>query len=284
MCHDYSYNLMTMKSLFKLLSCCLILFNYPTSFAEQTPQSVTIKSMRDPVDKSYRKMLDGMALFEKKKHMAPNASLRYKLLPRQYDTQMQGIVLKIVGDSFTTLVPIREDGTFTLNQDKKAHDEDASVRPNRKAGSMTWRVEIKTPNLPDNVRRLGDLRLECEVGVEAGLISRSSTFGNLIRKMVDLCDNKKNRTGYYFFADKPIFKVTLNDQGRKKILPINYLYASISLNISKPDLSTQDCQVLIDKTYFLPLGDTSWPDDTLVEFEYMDDAPTSSTAINLKQD
>ncbi|MBF8279701.1 MAG: hypothetical protein HW385_1133, partial [candidate division NC10 bacterium] len=25
------------------------------------------------------------------------------------------------------------------------------------------------------------------------------------------------------------------------------------------------------RTYFLPLGDRSWPDDTLIEFEYMDD-------------
>jgi hypothetical protein len=32
-----------------------------------------------------------------------------------------------------------------------------------------------------------------------------------------------------------------------------------------------DCEVLVDRTYYLPLGDTSWPDDTLVEFEYMDD-------------
>jgi len=29
--------------------------------------------------------------------------------------------------------------------------------------------------------------------------------------------------------------------------------------------------VLLDRTYFLPLGDRSWPHDTLVVFEYMDD-------------
>ena len=31
-----------------------------------------------------------------------------------------------------------------------------------------------------------------------------------------------------------------------------------------------DCEVLVDRTYVLPLGDLSWPDDTRVEFEYMD--------------
>jgi hypothetical protein len=34
-----------------------------------------------------------------------------------------------------------------------------------------------------------------------------------------------------------------------------------------------DCQVLLDRTYYAPIWDRSWPDDTLVSFEYMDDAP-----------
>ena len=38
----------------------------------------------------------------------------------------------------------------------------------------------------------------------------------------------------------------------------------------KGDLPQCDCEVLVDRTYFLPLGDLSWPDDTLIEFEYMD--------------
>ena len=36
------------------------------------------------------------------------------------------------------------------------------------------------------------------------------------------------------------------------------------------DLPYCDCEVLIDRTYFLPLGDLSWPDDTRVEFDYME--------------
>src|SRR2546430_566497 len=30
-----------------------------------------------------------------------------------------------------------------------------------------------------------------------------------------------------------------------------------------------DCQALLDRAYTLPLGDASWPDDTLVELEPM---------------
>jgi hypothetical protein len=32
-----------------------------------------------------------------------------------------------------------------------------------------------------------------------------------------------------------------------------------------------DCQVLLDRTYYAPIWDRSWPDDTLVSFETMAD-------------
>jgi hypothetical protein len=38
----------------------------------------------------------------------------------------------------------------------------------------------------------------------------------------------------------------------------------------KEDLPYCDCEVLMDRAFFLPLGERSWPDDTRVEFEYMD--------------
>jgi len=36
-------------------------------------------------------------------------------------------------------------------------------------------------------------------------------------------------------------------------------------------LSYNDCQALPELTFVAPLHDTSWPDDTLVRFDYMDD-------------
>jgi len=48
-----------------------------------------------------------------------------------------------------------------------------------------------------------------------------------------------------------------------------YAAASDDPKLDK-DLPDCDCEVLVDRTYFLPLGDRSWPDDTLVEFDYME--------------
>src|SRR5258706_14864173 len=132
---------------------------------------MTVNVMRDPVDKSYRKMMKGMDLFEEMHARAPNATLRFKLLPRRPDTKMDGITLAIDAESLSVPVPVRADNTFTLERHQKALDEDAVVASNRKTLSMTWRAEIRTPGLPPNVRRLGDLRLECPVGMEADLVS-----------------------------------------------------------------------------------------------------------------
>jgi len=237
--------------------------------------TVTITAApHDSVEKSYRKMVRGMDLFEKLHAMAPQASLRFKLLPRKRDTDMKGIVLEVTGDSVEIPVAIAPDNTFTLERNPQALAENAVVTPNRKSRSMTWRTEIRTPGLPADTRRLGDLRLECEVGLEADLVSNSATvigrIANALSDVLGYCQRKDAR--YLFFADRPLFAVTLAAGQRREILPINRLYAAASDDPGlNQDLPYCDCEVLIDRTYFLPLGDTRWPDDTFVEFEYMDD-------------
>lgn len=236
--------------------------------------SVTSTAVGDPVDKSYRKMLRGMDLFEERRALAPRATLRYKLLPRRPDTNMNAVSLDIAGRTVALPVRISRDHTFTLERNQKALDEDASVIPNRKAGSMTWRTEIRTPDLPPGTRRLGDLRLECLVGMEAGLISNVrpivGQIANFIMSVMDYCNRVD--TQYLFFAERPVFSVALVFGNRREILSIDKLYAGASYDTNlKAGLPYCDCQVLIDRTYFLPLGDHSWPDDTLIEYEYMDE-------------
>ena len=238
-------------------------------------QTITITTTRDPVDKSYRKMLQGMDLFETLRAMAPNASLRYKLLPLQRGTRMDGIVLEIVGATDRIPVPLAPDHTFTLARHQKALDEDASVMPNRRERSMTWRTEVRTPGVAPNTRRLGDLRLECHVGMEADLVSKvgflASLVSNAVRRRRGFCDEGGGL--YYFFSERPLFNVTMVAGTRREILPVDALYAGVIHDPqSEAELSLCDCQALLDRTYFVPLGDRSWPDDTLIEFEYMDEA------------
>ena len=242
----------------------------------EDPDAVVITAIRDPVNKSYRRIVSGMDLFEKKRAMAPGAELRFRLLPRKRTTNMKDVDLEVAGKSTFIPVSVGPDGTFTLERNAKALAEDAAVIPNRKRQTMTWRVDIRSPGVPPNARRLGDLRLECEVGIRAGLISNERPIiGHLADFFAGLggyCDRVDNR--YLFFAERPLFAVTLAHGARREVLSIDRLYGGASYNPRlKDDLPYCDCEVLLDRSYTLPLGDKSWPDDALVELEYMDDAP-----------
>src|SRR6187455_1872130 len=130
---------------FGLASFCVGSVAQPT--AKLPPVTITGTQVRDPVEKSYRKMVRGMDLFERKHAMAPQATLSFRLLPRKRDTDMSRIRVDVVGREVDFNVPVAPDGTFVLPRDRQALQEDAVVTPNRRAQSMTWRTEIRTPGL-----------------------------------------------------------------------------------------------------------------------------------------
>lgn len=234
--------------------------------------SVEVSAFRDPVEKSYRKIVSGMDLFEQRRALlAPGAALRFKLLPRHRDTDMQRISLNVLGETVAIPVRVDEDNTFTLERYPQALKEDAVVVPNRKVRSMTWRTEIRTPGLPPNTRRLGDLRLECLVGIESGLISAVRPLFGFLTSADGYC-NRAEEVHYLFFAERPLFGVTLVSGNRRETLPVDAMYAGITREPMTPsELARCDCEVLIDRTYYAPLGDATWPNDTLIVLEYMDE-------------
>ncbi len=245
--------------------------------------SIEVTALKNPVDKSYRKMVKGMDLFEHDHALAPQAALRYKLLQRKPGGNIEHAPVRVVGRSFTQPIAVAADHTFTLPRERKAIDEDAVVQSERRAETMTWRADVRTPGLPPNVRRLGDLRLECEVGMEAGLVSQYS----VVDRIFDFFENGRDYCGgsaqkYLFFAEQPLFSVTLESGERRETLPIQKLYAA-TINGRRSELKHCDCEALLDRAYVLPLGDKSWPDDTLVEIEYMD-APAEPTAADAAND
>jgi hypothetical protein len=236
-------------------------------------QTVTVTYTRDPVDKSYRKMMRGMERFRREHALAPQATLRFRLLPRSPTVDMRGITLRVIGDHIAVPVAVAADNSFTLPRNEQALQEDAAVVANRKTTSMTWRAQVVTPGLPPGTRRLGDLRLECLVGMEAGLVSNSSPlFGwisNALTSPEQVCNSPDGN--FLFFTERPLFSAALHAGDRTEILPFRFLYAGGEQ--TRDMLPFCDCQVLLDRTYYAPIWDRGWPDDTLVTFDYMDDAP-----------
>ncbi len=238
------------------------------------PVTVSASANRDPAEKSYRSIIKGLDLFERERSLSPNGALRFKLLARKRETEMKNIEIDVIGTNTAFAVPVADDQTFVLPRNPEALSENAQVVPNRKAQTVTWRADVRTPGLPPNVRRLGDLRLECRVGMASGLVSNSGSIAaRLASALLDTpayCNKKVPL--YLFFADRALFSVTLASGTRREVLAVSQLYAAASDDPKLGnDLPECDCEVLVDRTYFLPLGDASWPDDALVEFEYMVD-------------
>lgn len=235
-------------------------------------QTVHVPYVRDPVDKSYRQMIKGMDRFERERALAPGATLRFRLLPRLPKNNLEGTTLRVAGDSVSLPLPIAPDFSFVLPRNAEALRQDAAVVASRKSDSMTWRAWVQSPGVAEGTRRLGDLRLECKVGVDAGLISNTSPiFGwlsNLLTDTEQVCNNADGN--YLFFADRPVFNVTLRRGDRVEALPFKMLYAGGDQTAAT--LPFCDCQVLLDRSFYAPIWDRSWPDDTVVEFDYMDPA------------
>ena len=236
-------------------------------------QTVRVPFVRDPVDKSYPKMIKGMDRFQREHALAPNATLRFRLLPRLPNSKLDGVTLRVLGDNVSAQVPIAPDYSFVLPRNEQALRENAAVIASRRSDSMTWRAWVQTPGLAPGTRRLGDLRLECRVGMDAGLISNSSPmFGwlsNALANTDQVCSNADGN--YLFFADRPLFSVILRHGARTEVLPFKMLYAGGDQ--TRDTLPFCDCQVLLDRSYYAPLWDKSWPDDTIIDFDYMDGQP-----------
>ncbi|MRV72830.1 hypothetical protein GJ700_14045 [Duganella sp. FT92W] len=252
-----------------LLLCC----TSAAQQAQQPIQSVTVPNTRDPVDKSYRKMVRGMDRYARHIALAPQSALRFRLLPRLPTINLEGVTLNVVGDHITLPVAIAPDHTFTLERNEQALREDAALVANRKTSSMTWRAQVISSGVPPGMRRLGDLRLECLVGVEAGLVSNNARMfawlSDLLAGPDQVCTSPDGN--YLQFAERPLFGVTLRSGERVAVLPFRALYAGGTQ--TPATLPFCDCQVLLDRSYYAPVWDASWPDDTLVEFDYMDEAP-----------
>jgi hypothetical protein len=235
--------------------------------------TVLVPYVRDPVDKSYANMIKGMDRFARDHALAPAAVLRFRLLPRLPGASLDGVTLRVAGERLSLPLALAPDRSFVLPRNAQALREDAAVVANRKSDAMTWRAWVQTPGLAPDTRRLGDLRLECRVGMDAGLISNSApVFGWLTQLLTDtdqVCNNADGN--YLFFAERPLFSVTLHHGTRSAVLPFKLLYAGGEQ--TRATLPFCDCQVLLERSYYAPLWDRSWPDDTLLSFDYMDGPP-----------
>lgn len=223
----------------------------------------------DRDQRGYHDALKGIEMFNKFHSLAPQAELHFKLYQRSETLQHDGVKLRLKSDTVQRDISLGPDWMFDIPYDATADKERGDLVTNRPEKSFAWRSYIRTPGLPSNTRRLGDLRLECMVDIAGSLPAIPPTPGNLTMVPLfggELCNMASDH--YYFFADHPLFGVTLvSKEKRLSLQTALWLYGHRTL-VAR---SFVDFMQLDDQNYEVPLSDPKWPDDTLVELEYMDD-------------
>lgn len=240
---------------------------------QQAPaaQVVVVQATLDADEVPYARFMKGMAVFEQNRQLAPAATLRFRLYPRARDASFDGLVLTLAGGGHDMRIELDAHQGFTLPNLPELARAGALVMTNKKSGSYAWRVDIRTPGLPPNTRRLGDLRLECKVdmkGAELRRIVRNPSLAAL-SAVDDPCTYRSFENP--FFAERPLFNVTLVWGTRRESLAAEWLYANSARHLPEAVYALADWRYTRDRQYVPPIADRSWPDDTLVEFEYMDD-------------
>ncbi|MBV6325613.1 hypothetical protein [Duganella violaceipulchra] len=230
---------------------------------------VDVSALREVDEKPYDKIYKGMELFERYHAQAPAAALRFRLYPRVAPLDTAGLVVKLSGDKIEQTLPLDAQLGFSLPRDAAAAAEGAFVSTNRPAKSFAWRADIRSPGVPANARRLGDLRLECKVDLMAADLAagiKTPAFHLLLAAGVDPCTNRG--VSMLYFGERPVFGVALVAGKRRQELPAFALFGSKSPEFVANML---DWKLLRDRLYYIPLWDESWSDDTLVELSYVDD-------------
>ena len=223
---------------------------------------VSVSGTRQPVEKPYRRLLEGMAWFQSQSHrLPPGRQLQFRFVPLVPGAEQGAMTLRVWTDDWTTSLPIQEGGVFQLPMRDDWSQDRAMISPSRPEGSLTWRVQIREPGASPWRLRLGDLRLECEVAYASGLLSFPSALPRFLQPAPPCTPAAKADDGpadYLLFAERPLFKVHLEQGGQRWELPLAWLHGIGA------SLQTGQAKVWQDRVYWLPLGDPCLSDDAEV--------------------
>jgi hypothetical protein len=219
--------------------------------------------------KPYRSFIDAMASFEKNQSLAPNSVLRFTVMPWHDKEVLHGLTLRLVGKTIERDIPVAADGSFSLELDDRAAGDKAKLISNKPVGTLVWRTNVRTPGLAANTRRLGDLRLECEVEFAANIAPY--VWGNYSATPAQACHD--SFYGKSWFADVPVFAVTLVDGTRREVLPARSVWGFHLPVRSVPYADHRDGELSMltdwhdymrERLFTVPIEETTWSDDTLV--------------------
>lgn len=235
-----------------LCSCCAMVNAHagqdpPVLQAEQeAATSVNVKGIRDPDWKPYGAMLKGVSRFEEKHALAPVAELKFMLQPRRADVDMRALELRLDGEDVSVPIPLGENNIFTLPVYPGSHDAKAELTLNRKSGSVRWIPYVRSPASSDTRRRLGDLRLACEVHWAIDKETLPFAMRTTMAALGGPCNFVSAKGTYSFSEPQRIASATISFDGKTDAVPFK------------------------GQSFTPPLRDQAWSDDSVIELQFED--------------
>ena len=194
----------------------------------------------------YRTLAAGLDVFEREAlALAPQATLAFALPKPDGAEGENKVVLERPGDPIA--LPMVGLASFAMVRDQKALESDARVVTNRqfRPGVVNHpNVQVRSPSLAADTRRLGDLRLACEV--QMAMARTESTGLRAMLAAVSLFKGTLCGAVKVTHIDAPAgaFESIVIDDGKRRVVQ----------KTSGPDGAT------------VTLGDAIWGHDTRIQF------------------
>lgn len=236
--------------------------------------TVHINAVRNPEKHSYRAILAGLDKFDELHALAPDApQLLFQARTRngrlldpallQGGPGVDPLNARLSGDDGYVLpLALDDGGRFQVPRSRPALDADAELRLSKKYSDVRVWPWVRSPGLANNQRRLGDIRLECQVFVaiakkEAPL--HIVLFGNAVMHGSDWCAFMQDKDSAWDVAMPATLSGAVLRDGER----------SIPLRVK-------------GWRFEVPVGDKSWSNDAIVEVVFAPPAEREQTNPSTK--
>lgn len=221
---------------------------------------VHVNAIKNPEMHAYRAIAAGLDTFDAQHALAPAVPRLRFAVRRRGGGMPEGDLptAKLTGDAFALALPVGADALFDVPRNQQAWDANAELVLSRKRKEVRVWPWVRTPGLADNERRLGDLRLECQVLIT--IAKKEAPFwavalGNSVLLTGDWCSFFKDMDRTWSVnVESPLASAVLREGGRT--LPLK----------------------VTGRQFDLPLYDASWSNDAVVDLAFVAPDPAVAKA------
>lgn len=204
---------------------------------------VEVSGQRGIEFRSYAQLRKGLIAYREKSELAPNSELYFTLIPKSNRYSVDGLSMRLASDDKSIPISIDASGRFQLPYLELKSEDEFDLILNRAKGQFVIKPFVKSANLPEDVKRMGDLRLECEVRWAVERPDVSIVFSTFVK---------------LFSSDNPCIS---------KIIKV-YFYQPTGVDSIYYDFldKRHDVQVNSRDGYTVPLGKTEVSNDTWIYY------------------